>query len=215
MEFSPGNPIVGLFLVDQEVKATKQPDLKSRFFDTGYAVLRSGFDTEEETYFLFNATSIQDLGHQHKDRGSFSLYAFNTPLAVDPGVTGYSEAHLWHRRSRAHNQVIFEDAETKGPGKFSSHFFDEQIDYVEADLNKAVGEKYYRRIFFVKPDFYMIWDDIDSKKSAQYQLHVLTQENLPLVYKGQNDSILFGCQNKVDFEVKVLCPQISTNNKLF
>ncbi len=95
--------------------------------------------------------------------------------------------------------------------KIAHHFFDSSLDYVDADLSKTIGGKYNRRIFFVKPFFYLIWDDIKTNLNGQYQLHVITDDNDPPIQNSSGkpclDRVIFECQNDINLEVAILSPQ--------
>eukprot|EP00943_MAST-04B_sp_MAST-4B-sp1_P001448 g1448.t1 len=86
-------------------------------------------------YFIMSTSSQrQTEGHEHPDRGSFSLYSHNTPIVLDPGVgwCGYNwfgtippdryngtsfdkdlQFGAWYRGSQSHSMVNFA---TEGPG---------------------------------------------------------------------------------------------------
>lgn len=42
------------------------------------------------------------------------------------------------------------------PAKIAHHLLDSDLDYVDADLTATIGGNYNRRIFFIKPFFYLI-----------------------------------------------------------
>ena len=213
IEYS-GSQIAGFLLTNHEVEAIAQPDLTSEVLTSGYTIFRDGFDSPDESYFLLSvATYREHLGHHHWDNGSFSLYAWNTPLSLDPGSYDYSLLWPWYQRSKAHNQVLFNDSDCVNTenGAVSNYLMSTDMDYVDADLTNPTAAAYHRRVFFVKPSYYLIWDDIASVQPAQYQLHVLT-ENLDApttVSSGSPslDKVLFECQNDIDLEVEVLSPE--------
>lgn len=213
VEFSPGNPIAGFLFIDADLKPIPQPALTSDLRPGGYAVLRDGFDQPHESFFLFNvSTSRRSFQHQHHDRGSFSLWAWGAPLAVDPGVRDYAESlGAWFIRSRAHNQVVFANADARGGGGEITDFLPgDWIDYVRADLTRSVGADYHRQIFFLKPDACLIWDRLDAAKPAVYHLHVLTdQDREPVPAAGGDDAadhVRFTCLNDVNLDLWVLSP---------
>ena len=53
---------------------------------TGYAVLEDPTSSSNPYLILTTSTQRQTEGHEHPDRGSFSLYHGGTPLVLDPGV---------------------------------------------------------------------------------------------------------------------------------
>ena len=77
---------------------------------------------------MSTSTQRQTEGHEHPDRGSFSLYSHNTPIVLDPGVgwCGYNwfgtippsryngtafdkdlQFGAWYRGSQSHSMVNF------------------------------------------------------------------------------------------------------------
>ena len=101
---------------------------------SGYAVLEDPTSSSNPYLILTTSTQRQTEGHEHPDRGSFSLYHGGTPLVLDPGVgwCGYNwfgmipsarsngtdfDKNLtfgaWYRGSQSHSMVNFA---TEGPG---------------------------------------------------------------------------------------------------
>ena len=95
---------------------------------TGYAVLEQPSLASRPYMIVSTSTQRQTEGHEHPDRGSFSLYAHGTPIVLDPGVgwCGYQwfatipaarangtafdkglQYGAWYRGSQAHSMVNF------------------------------------------------------------------------------------------------------------
>ncbi|MDC0935048.1 heparinase II/III family protein [Pirellulales bacterium] len=219
-ELSPGNPICSYLFTDIEIEAVSQDPLTSEVLPIGYVILRDGFDTERESMFLFNVATERGLWHQHFDRGSFSLVALNTPLAVDPGVQAYFDGSRteWFQRGKAHNLVQFSGEDNRGNGKIVHTVFDDDLDYVDADLTAAVGRSYRRRIVFLKPNSFLIWDAIDDASPTEYQLHVMTDPSKAVEriagQGGNADCVTFACQNDVDLDVIAVRPRQAVQQQL-
>lgn len=221
LELSPGNPIVGLLLIDTSVAAIQQPALKSELLPESYAVLRDRFNTPRESYLLLNVCSARGYWqHHHHDRGSLSLYAWNTPLALDPGVKDYGASlNEWFSKAEAHNMVVFDSPVADPPVQWSQRIrgaavvhsgFDQHLDYVATDLARTSGAPYRRWVFFVKPSYYLLWDEIDAHRQATYHLHVLADEDQsPRKVPGSAESpdrLIFSCQHEVTLDVGLLAP---------
>jgi hypothetical protein len=112
VEFSPANMIAGFVLVDPAIQAERGSTQRdSATLESGYVVIRSGGDSGH--YCLASVrTKRQSWEHHHPDRGGLSIFAFNTPIAVDPGVGGYSGSSFtdWFGASLSHNMVTVESA---------------------------------------------------------------------------------------------------------
>ena len=95
---------------------------------SGYAVLEQPLLASMPYMIVSTSTQRQTEGHEHPDRGSFSLYSHGTPLVLDPGVgwCGYNwfgtippsrengttfdkglQFGAWYRGSQAHSMVNF------------------------------------------------------------------------------------------------------------
>lgn len=86
----------------------RPPERVAAFPDTGYAVLRSAPDTEEEIYLLFDAGNLGPLhcpGHGHADALSIELWSHGRPILVDPGTYQYPNGRWrdYFRSTAAHS----------------------------------------------------------------------------------------------------------------
>ena len=69
--------------------ATQSPALGSDWWDGYWAVMRSAYDTANETAVWFtNGAFYSSQGHRQNDPGNLAIYALKTPLSIDWG--GYS-----------------------------------------------------------------------------------------------------------------------------
>lgn len=147
LEPSPPNQLASLLFIPREPflgsgKKTKQQleremrHARASTILSGYAVLEQPALEASRPYFIMStATQRQTEGHEHPDRGSFSLYSHDVPLVIDPGVgwCGYNwfgeipkdradptstafDQNLtfgaWYRGSQSHSMVNFA---TEGP----------------------------------------------------------------------------------------------------
>ena len=95
---------------------------------SSYAVLEQPLLASRPYFIMSTSTQRQTEGHEHPDRGSFSLYSHNTPIVLDPGVgwCGYNwfgtippsryngtafdkdlQFGAWYRGSQSHSMVNF------------------------------------------------------------------------------------------------------------
>jgi hypothetical protein len=212
-DLSPGNPVCSFLYINPTISSIDQPPLRSEVLGIGYAILRDQFDGQDESMFLFNVATERGLWHQHFDRGSFSLYAFGTPLSIDPGVQSYGDEtrNSWFMLGKSHNLVQFEGKNNRGNGKIAGTFFSEQLDYVDADLTDAVGYPYHRRVAFIKPHTFLIWDHIEADIATEFQLHALvgsaaTPRTIP-GSAGSADQVVFNCPNDIDLDFAIIEPR--------
>ena len=204
---TPGHAFGLEFVADSSIQRVK-PALKSAAFrDVGRVLLR---DPGAEVYCLF-------LGgpkgpHHHLDKGSFSLQAYGHMLSVDPGVatwtntTSYNRSlRQWFSHPRSHNTLTFSGADP-GPaahGRLVDFRTDKLIDYACVELRASQSVRLWRRhIIYVRPDLYIIWDQLISHLAAQFNYHPIAKR-----VTRQRDGINIVGRHGVDTKFVVLLPQ--------
>lgn len=210
-ELSPGNPLSAFILSKPNLKAIPQR-LKSHLFsDIDYAILRSRFGREDEACMVFNCGPRRS--HQHNDRGSFSLYAYGLPLSLDPGVSDYGPSKkFWYSRPKAHNSVTFgpEQAAGLGGARTLTFLSTKYLDYVAGNVPKPEGvSSYTRHILFVKPDYFVIWDEIKSGIYAEWNFHAPCSE-----VKRAKNKITLNTEHNVDLDIIFLQDGFTPDNVL-
>jgi len=142
----------------------------------GYIVMRSGFNTPEEVWFLLRCgNSTRSTSHDNADWNAFNLYAYGTPLALDSGSGAYSDPRhkAWHDKAVSHNTVVFGGrSQQRKDGKILTWITRPELDYSVSDASVAAGiEKFIRHVVFVKPGYFVIWDEIAATETAAWMLH--------------------------------------------
>ena len=130
-------------------------------------------------------------GHGHADLLSVQCAVFGEPCLVDAGTYCYTADPLWRdffRGTAAHSTVRvdgLDQAETAGPfrwhqrpkARLRSWQSDPDADILDADHGAyqrlADPVTCRRRVIFVKPDYWLIVDDIDG--AANHRLEVTFQ----------------------------------------
>ena len=141
----------------------------------GYVLMRSGFDTPEERWFLLRCGRRALTGHDNADWNAFNLHAFGYPLALDSGSGAYSDpAHkAWNDKAIAHNTVVFGDrSQERKDGKVVAFASRPDADYSVTDASVPAGvERYVRNVVFVKPSYFVVWDQIKATEPANWVIH--------------------------------------------
>lgn len=142
----------------------------------GYVVMRSGFDTPEEIWFLLRCgNAARAPSHDHADWNAFNLYAYGAPLALDSASGAYSDPRhkAWHQKAVAHNTVAFgERTQAHEDGNILAWITRPELDYSVTDASAAAGvKKFIRHVLFVKPSYFVIWDEIVANEPATWMLH--------------------------------------------
>ena len=142
----------------------------------GYVVMRSGFDTPDEVWFLLRCgNSTRSTSHDNADWNAFNVHAFNAPLALDSASGAYSDPRhkAWHDKAIAHNTVIFGGrTQERRDGRILNWITRPELDYSVSDASVAAGvQKYIRHVLFVKPDYFVIWDELSSHETTDWMFH--------------------------------------------
>jgi hypothetical protein len=165
----------------------KVPEENSYAFPyAGQFVMRSGW-YEDDRYLLIDAGPF-GYGHQHEDKLSFVLYAYGKVHVVDPGNYAYDSSQ-WRRyiiSTYAHNTILVDEqpqnrrrlprdtyvVEEPLPNKWIS---EAEYDYLVGDYHEGYGREgdttvtHKRRIFFVKPDYWIITDTMSPSDDALHR----------------------------------------------
>ncbi len=163
-------------LIDPSIPAEPQILGSDSSPGKGYVAMRSGFNTSEEIWFLLRCgNSTRSTSHDNADWNAFNLYAFGSPLALDSGSGAYSDPRhkAWHDKAVAHNTVVFGDrSQERKDGKILTWVTLPELDYSVSDASAAAGVgKFIRHVLFVKPDYFVIWDEIKADEPAAWMFH--------------------------------------------
>jgi hypothetical protein len=172
----------GLNAFDALAPAPPGGDSASRLFPSGYAVMRSGWERDAHQLIadvgpLGCPTSS---GHGHADLLAVQCSIFGEACLVDAGTYCYTAEPRWRdyfRGTAAHSTVRvdrLDQAEPAGPfrwhqrprARLRTWHSNPGADVIDADhdgylrLDDPVSCR--RRIVFVKPDYWLIVDDVDG-----------------------------------------------------
>lgn len=121
-------------LIDPTIPAeAPSPPLASEGLPGYGALLRTQFNTDRETYFLFKCGAAR--GHFDPDEGSFHLYALGKPLALDYGSMYWpSITQPWF-----HNRLSFGRKCDTEPGTVLDFVSFAGIDYVRGEHSASAS----------------------------------------------------------------------------
>lgn len=189
------------------------------FNDAGLYVMRSDW-TREARYLLFDAGPYGGY-HGHEDKLSIELFAFGQPFIVDSGSYTYEKTdpfRTYFVGSQAHNTVLVdgqsqirrwnEDNMTPKPalGNYATWTSQSDFDYVSATYNDGYSVfslqkpkepvvsndvTHTRHIIFVKPDYWIMVDEIQASNVHNYQLLFHTPPEM-LVNGGAENKVVLG-----------------------
>lgn len=160
------------------------------FMHGGYAVMRSGWDRQAHQ-LIFDTGPLGcpiSGGHGHADLLSIQCALFGEPCLADPGTYGYTTEPQWRdyfRGSAAHSTVTVDglnQAAPDGPFKWRQRPRARLRRWVSTDsfdLADADHDAYHRlpdrvthrrRVFFAKPRYWMVVDDLEGKAEHRIDL---------------------------------------------
>jgi len=167
------------------------------FSDAGLHVMRSDW-SRAARYLLFDAGPYGGP-HGHEDKLNIEIFAFGQPFIVDPGSYTYDPAdpfRTYFVSSAGHNLVLVDGRSqvrrwqkenlTPRPaaGDYATWLSRPDFDYVAATYDegyghfsfKAAGDAvlenviHTRHILFVKPDYWLIVDQLQASRPHDYQV---------------------------------------------
>jgi hypothetical protein len=192
----------------QSPAAAKLPT-STIFEDKGNAVFRTGWG-EDSITMLFRAGP--NFNHHHADQGSFLITAFGEPLVSEAGWSDYYKDPYYatfFTQAVGHNtilvdgnpesQIIPDTPQFKALNDYpriTDSITSEFFDGAGSDLSSVYPgriERYNRRIVFLKPYYFVIYDDLRTRgEAAQFDLllHLpnragVQSEGLTAVYKAR------------------------------
>lgn len=172
--------IIDFIFFDDSV-APRPPTLPtSRLFtEKGNAVFRTGWGADDSV-FLYRAGPT--FNHNHSDQGSFLLSAFGENLVSEAGWSDYYKDPYYatyFTQSVGHNTVLVDGnpesqtiADTRQYAALDSYpritdvVTSEFYDALSSELSSVYAgrlERFTRRIVFVKPHYYVVYDDLATK----------------------------------------------------
>jgi len=176
----------------------------------GYVLLRSGFNTPDETV-VYMRGGQRGGWHPRSDLGSVDLFSRGIPLALGSQAGPYSDpvGIEWNRSQQSNNVVVFGDKSRdrrESSGTILAWRSTPQTDYVVADCSRSGKDdssfSWRRHLLLVKePDYLVIWDEIASSLPSEYYLHT-TAESL----EWEDHRIVSHTAYNADLDVLVLLP---------
>lgn len=168
--------------------------------ETGWVIMRSGWDPESIVFALTYKTS-ENVYHSGYETLGFNLWRGGEPLMGKLlGQKGYEHGYPdgYRRTPKLANLVLIKDAAfTRESGSLRNWYSSHKWDYLEIDhLGWDNGNiRIARRVLFLKPNWILLIDDVLSSKkfSASWQAH--TDKIRPNVQK--NTSLIYGDKSKV------------------
>jgi hypothetical protein len=131
--------------------------------------LRSGWG-ENDTMLAFTCGNSK-MGHNHRDQNTFVLNHAGEWLITDAGYGSFEGGakSFYGDNTVGHNSLLVdgEGQDKLGGGKVTSFFTSDVFDYTAGDASGSYDpaklSKFVRRIAYVKPDYFFIFDEVASE----------------------------------------------------
>jgi hypothetical protein len=222
-------PSLSKFIFYDDSVAPEPPQLPtSRIFrDKGNAVFRSGWD-KDAIVLLYRAGP--NFNHHHADQGSFLLNAFGENLVSEAGWSDYYKDPYYatfFTQAIGHSTVLVDgnpesQSIADSPQFAALNNYPRITDSITSDFYDGLGSElssvyqnrlahYLRRIVFVKPNYFVVFDDLKvNGKPAQFDflLHLpnrdrITIKDLAAIYRGDQSSLAVRSFAPTDAKVSV------------
>ena len=150
--------------------------------EPGYVLMRSGFDTPDETVLTLRGGATG--AHRRNDCGSIDLFSHGIPLALGAQSGPYHDPEIWWNRSpEANNDVAFvgkKELQTNHLGTPKAFFTSATVDYFVTEIARPESRfvkaqdafTWVRHVLLAKqPDYVVVWDQCTSPMPSKYFLH--------------------------------------------
>jgi len=186
------------------IKEVEPQKASKDFVDGGYCVMRDGFD-EVDNYLIVDCGEVGSLsaGHGHADALSIEVAVHGKTLLVDSGTYTYHESRDlrdYFRSSTAHNTVAVDEVSSSEPGntfgwktraEAARHAWisEDRFDFFEGSHNGyerlADPAKHTRSILFLKGDYWIMRDLVETAGEHEFSLHFhFNRELRPVIGRG-------------------------------
>ncbi len=167
-----------LLFIGTAGKRGTMPESNSYSFpESGYYVLRSGWgqfsggDFEAARHMLVRTGTYGS--HGHHDMNQLTLYAYGRPLIIDPGRATYGRPlQSTLMRAPSHNVLLVDDEEkmnTEARGTDTYFYTSPVLDFLNNKYPHLYpGVHHTRTVFFVRPDYYVVFDRASSDTIHDY-----------------------------------------------
>jgi hypothetical protein len=182
--------------------------------------MRANFGTDDETMIMFRVGKAWE--HRHDEQGSFHIYAYGSPLAVDAG-DGAGPLKLVHR---GHNVIRLDNKDAfqvfnlpNAQGRMTCFRSTPVADLAVAEIpvtwyahnSPTMGwmdpqpyekpSRHTRHLLFLKPDCLVVHDTVASPYASEWLMHVICDK-----VEVQGDRIHFDGSYQHDLEAFFLEP---------
>ena len=189
------------YLSDSGVPSRPPVDIaQARLFpDVGQLAAYDRFYDHGSSRIFFRSSPWGDHSHAHQDQNGFVIHAGGEILCCDAGYYTYSgdTYHTqWSRTTQAHNSMLVDgEGQCRGiahKGKITAFFNTPDACFFTGDASDAYGERletFRRHVLFIRPDVFVICDDLKAPEPREYTWTLNTFERADISERSQSMTI--------------------------
>ena len=169
------------------------------FPDVGQLAAYDRFYDHASSRIFFRSSPWGDHSHAHQDQNGFVIHAGGEILCCDAGYYTYSGDTYhsrWSRTTQAHNSVLVDgEGQCRGiahKGKITAFFNTPDACFFTGDASDAYGERletFRRHVLFIRPDVFVICDDLKAPEPREYTWTLNTFERADISERSQSMTI--------------------------
>ncbi|MBM4084458.1 MAG: DUF4962 domain-containing protein, partial [Planctomycetes bacterium] len=206
MKSGPGAGPASFIALDPSLEPKPPSELPQArcFSHVGWVAMHSNLaDPKNNIHFMLKSSAYGSMSHSHASQNAFILNAFGEPLAISSGYYQlYGSPHHagWTRETKAHCAVTVdgkgqEQRSRTANGRIADFADTKDFCYAVGDATKAYGgrlEKFLRHVVFVRPDYFVLFDDLRSAIDSEFQWWLHAKREMKLDEPGQAVTISEG-----------------------
>ena len=161
------------------------------FPDGGWSIMRSSYEEkpyESARHLVFKSSCG---GHGHHDVLNITAYAYGRPLLIDPGIRSYEGADVERYVHTNYHNTICIDGQNKDwvTGKTERWVSNAGMDYAFGTHPANKGLTQRRSVIFVKPEYWIVHDDVLGEGSHTYDQNWHFAEDAGIVENPETKAV--------------------------
>lgn len=183
---------------DGSTLTAREPDWNpsSLFQAIGYGVLRKGFEPASAYLSFKSGPYDREIGHNHLDHNSFIINYLGQWLATDPGYQDYFDPprNRFTRGTIGHNSILVDgnDQARLTGGLISDFLSATSYEFIKGKAGGAYNpplEKFDRSVIFIKPDYFLVYDELAASAAHEYT-YLLHTDNFGILDPLPNGALI-------------------------
>ena len=159
------------YVLTQGKEGTMPKAASVNFPEGGWSVMRSAYDEKPYENARQLVYKLSADSHGHRDVHQVTVCAYGRELLIDPGIASYEAADVERYLHTAYHNTICIDgnSSTKAAGTLQRWFSNAGVDYLRGTHHGYKNLDHARSVLFVKPDYWLVEDEITGEGEHTYQ----------------------------------------------